>query len=151
MLNPKQWLGNYRIMPLHDLLDTADPHRAGSFTSPYLASPDVLELDKRVACLSPLGVNLLLQRWVYHNSRAVVPTWKYDDAVSAQYEEADSIEEWCAIREGRGVDITAATIEADKWLCDDGGSGVRRRDLLENRQHRSSIRKAMRRAAKELG
>lgn len=146
-----QWSGNYRLMPLPELVDAGEQHYAGSFTSPYLAIPDSLDLAKRVACMSTLGVNLLLQRWVYYNSRVVVPTRNYDEAVSAQYEEADSIEEWCSIREPHGITVAAATIEAATWLSDDGGGGIARRVQLENRQYRSNIRKAMRRYVKGLG
>jgi hypothetical protein len=151
LLAQSQWLGNYRLMPLPELVDGDEPHHAGSFTSPYLVIPDSLDLTKRVACMNPLGVNLLLQRWVYYNSRAAVPTWKYDDAVSAQYEEADGIEEWCGIRELQGISSAAATIEAEAWLSDDGGGGIARRIQLENRQYRTNIRKAMRKYVKGLG
>ena len=145
-----QWRGNYRLMPLPELVD-GKQHHPGSFTSPYLVIPDSLDLTKRVACMNTLGVNLLLQRWVYHNSRAAVPTWKFDDAVSAQYEEADGIEEWCNIREPQGITVAAATIEAAAWLSDDGGGGISRRVQLENRQYRSNIRQAMRKYVKGLG
>jgi hypothetical protein len=151
LLVQSQWRGNYRLMPLPELVRGDQPHYAGSFTSPYLVIPDSLDLSKRVACMNPLGVNLLLQRSVYHNSRAVVPTWKFDDAVSAQYEEADGIEEWCSIREPQGISVAAATTEAATWLSDDGGGGIGRRVQLENRQYRSNIRKAMRRYVKGLG
>ena len=151
LLTQNDWLGNYRLMPLPELVDGIEPHHAGSFTSPYLVIPDSLDLTKRVACMSPLGVNLLLQRWVYHNSRAAMPTWKYDEVVSAQYEEADGIEEWCSIRESRGINVTAAMIEAAAWLSDDGGGGIARRVQLENRQYRPSIRKAMLKYVKGLG
>jgi len=125
-------------------------HHAGLFTSLHLATPDALESATRAACLSLLGVNILLQRWVYHNSRVVVPTRRYNDVVGAQYEEADGIEEWCATRMGHGVDLSSATREADGWLSSDGGSGISRRRLLENPQYRSSIRKSMRRHAAGL-
>jgi hypothetical protein len=100
--------------------------------------------------MSPFGVNLLLQRWVYYNSRAAVLSTKFDDATSAQYEEADAIEEWCETRQKRNVTIADAAIEATAWLDDTGGSGVPRRQMLENPQWRSGIRKAMRRYAREL-
>ena len=150
LLAQSEWRGHYGLMPLPELVDGNGLHFAGSFTSPYLAIPSSLDLTKRVACMNPMGVNLLLQRWVYHNSRAVVPTWMYDDAVSAQYEEADGIEEWCSIREPHGISVAAATIEVEAWLSDDGGGGIARRVQLENRQYRPNIRKAMRRYVKGL-
>lgn len=151
MLAQSQWQGNYRLMPLPELIeDDPDGHFAGIFTSPYLVIPHSLDPKKRVACMTPLGVNSLLQRWVFYNSRAAIPTGLYDDATSAQYEEADGIEEWCTTRQPNGVTIADATIEATRWLNHDGGSGVKRRVMLENRQYRSGIRKAMRKFAREL-
>ena len=144
-----EWQGNYRLMPLPELV-APESHYVGLFTSLYLAIPDSLEPAKRIACLSPVGVNLLLQRWVFHNSRVVVPTWKYDDVLSSQYEEADLIEEWCEIRSIKKIEIAAATREAAAWFDDDGGSGVKRRVMLENRQYRAQIRKAMRKYAQSL-
>lgn len=69
-------------------------HQAAFFDEPYLVGPDDLDLDKRVACMSQTGVNLLLQRWVHHNSRAVIPTATYQEVSSPAYEETDLIEEW---------------------------------------------------------
>lgn len=58
-------------MPLPDLKpnSTTDKqkHHAAYFDALYLADPE--RLGPRIACLEPLGVNLLLQRWVHHNSR----------------------------------------------------------------------------------
>ena len=151
LLKQSQWLGFSRVMPLPDLVDSSDePHRAALFTSCYLVIPDSLDPVKRVACMTQFGVNLLMQRWVFHNSRVVVPTWKYNEVVSAQYEEADGIEDWCEIRASQGVRTSEATLEASSWLDDDGGGGVSRRQLLENPQYRSHVRKAMRKYAKDL-
>lgn len=146
-----RWKGNYRVMPLPELVPGSEnEHYSGLFLEACLVIPDALAADKRIACMSPSGVNLLLQRWVYHNSRAAIATSKYDDATSAQYEEADAIEDWCDIRRGKGISIEDATTEAVNWFSDDGGGGVPRRVLLENRQYRSNIRKAMRKYCKQL-
>lgn len=150
LFKQSEWLGNYRLMPLPELTDGDPPHFSGAFTSPYLVIPNSLDPKKRVACMSPYGVNLLLQRWVYHNSRAAILTKIYDDATSAQYVEADGIEEWCTTRQNRGISIDEATLEATGWLNDKAGSGVPRRDMLDNPQWRSNVRKAMRKFAREL-
>ena len=144
-----QWQGNYKIMPLPYLTNEENPHHVADFMSMYLAISDSLELCKRVASMSPSGVNLLLQRFVYHNSRGVLPTWKYNEVTSGPYEEADCIEEWCAIRVPQGLTVEAASVEAAKWLDDDGGSGVTRRSLLENPQHRPGVRSSYARSTLE--
>ena len=151
LLQPSEWTGFARLMPLPELV-TNDPQDswAAQFTSCYLAIPDSLALDKRVACMTLPGVNLLMQRWVFHNSRVVVPTWKYDEAVNAQYEEADGIEEWCDIRTGQGIKVVEAAAEANQWLNEDITGGIKRRRLLEDPQYRSSVRKEMRKRPKEL-
>jgi hypothetical protein len=136
-------------MPLPEMTG-GELHYVASFTSIYLAIPDSLMAANRVACLSPTGVNLLLQRWVCHNSRVVVPAWKYDEVVSAQYEEADMVEDWCDIRSSRRVSVADATAEATAWLDDDGGSGVKRRLMLDRPAFRAPMRKALRKQAKAL-
>jgi hypothetical protein len=53
-------------MPLPELipvLETGKRHQAAFFNELYLVGADDLTLDKRFACLSQTGVNLLLQRW----------------------------------------------------------------------------------------
>ena len=150
LYSESEWQGNYKIMPLPRLTNEENRHYVADFMSMYLAISDSLQLGRRAASMSPSGVNLLLQRFMYHNSRAVLPTWKYNEVTSGPYEEADCIEEWCAIRVPKGLTVEEASVEAAKWLDDDGGSGVTRRSLLENPQHRSSVRKAMKKYARAL-
>ncbi len=149
LYRPREWKGNYKLMPLPELRSGEKSHFSARFTSPLLASAEDLNVERRVACMSPVGVNLLLQRWVYHNSRAAIHSSVYDDAVSAQFEEADAIEEWCTTRAKVGVSLGDATSEADAWLSDSSASGIPPRVQMENRQYRTTIRKTMRRAAKE--
>lgn len=145
-----EWQRNYKIMPLPHLTEASLPHYAAAFTQMYLAISDSLNLSKRVASMSLTGVNLLLQRFMYHNSRAALPTWKYNEVISGPYDEADCIEEWCGIRVPKGLSVDEASIEATKWFDDDGGSGVPRRWLLDDPQLRPQVRKAMKRFAREL-
>lgn len=75
-------------MPLPELVPTATSgrrHQAAFFDELYLVAPDDLVPEKRVACLSQTGVNLMLQRWINHNSRAVVPTGTYQEVSSPSY------------------------------------------------------------------
>jgi len=148
----QQWQGNYKLMPLPKLVETSDEfaHQAALFTSSFLTTPDWLEVDRRVASLDRVGVNLLLQRWVFHNSRVVANTAKFDEVTSGPYEEATLIEEWCEVRAAKRVPAKDATEEANAWLDDKGDIDIRRRDHLENPQYRSRIRKKMRQAATAL-
>lgn len=93
--------------------------------------------------MSQRGVNLLLQRWVHHNSRVIVPTYDYQDVTSPQYEEADIIEEWCIDREDDDVSLDNATVEIDAWLTGDKGP-TSPRARLDDPQQQSAIRREVR-------
>jgi len=146
-LKPGKWTGSGKLMPLPELRPEAASGKkdyAAFFDSTHHVHPE--DLGKRIACLSPRGVNLLLQRWVYHSSRVVVPTFTYNDAVSSVYEEADIVEEWCeqAMEAGRTLD--EARMDASAWLSEPAGD-LTRRKALEDPQRRGTIRKAARAAA----
>jgi hypothetical protein len=149
----ENWTGHVGKMPLPELipsLETGKRHQAAFFDEPYLVGPDDLALDKRLACLSQTGVNLLLQRWVHHNSRVVVPTATYQEVSSPAYEEADLIEEWCEERVEAALAIHEAAVEAMKWLREDTDGGVTRQRMLEDPQNRSTVRRQMRAALRQL-
>lgn len=135
------WRGNFSLMLLPGL--RPQEHAAADFGEPCVISPDQLAAGHRVACLSALGINLLLQRQVHRTSRVVVPTLQFQVANEGVYEEADLIEEWCLDRGDQGVDSLAATSECVAWLREQV-NGVRRQDLLRDPQKRSTVRKEMR-------
>lgn len=148
----EDWTGHVSKMPLPDLnpsVTSGKRHQAAFFDEPYLVGPDDLDLGKRIACLSQTGVNLLLQRWIHHNSRAVIPTATYQEVSSPAYEEADLIEEWVEERLEAGLDLGEATVEAVKWLREDAGGGVMRQRLLEDPQNRSTVRQQLRAALRQ--
>ena len=143
----KQWTGSYRVMPLPDLMPDAEGagrHQAALLDEIYLASPGALQDGIRVACLSQLGVDLLMQRWVNHNSRVIVPTWQYLEVTGGPYEEADLVEEWCEDQMAAGLTTEEAEAEALKWIREENSSGVMRQKLLSDPQQRSTVRKEMR-------
>ncbi|OBK13969.1 hypothetical protein [Mycobacterium asiaticum] len=149
ILTPSKWAsGHFKQMPLADLIpgteDKASQHYSAMLHMPHLATPAELQAATRIACMSQTGVNLLLQRWVHHNSRAIVATHLYQEVSSAQFEEADITEDWCIDREEDGVDIATATTQIDAWLSSATDDGSTHRDLLKNPQKRSHVRKAMR-------
>lgn len=145
LLPPSQWVEKFfRQLPLAELVAGATPkHFAAFFDRYHLIRRKDLELDHRVATMSQRGVNLLMQRWVHHNSRMVVPTQEYQKVTSAQYDEADIIEEWCIDREDDGVSLDDATVEIDTWLTGDK-STTSPRARLEDPQQRSAIRREVR-------
>jgi hypothetical protein len=134
-------------MPLPELLpsvDTDERHQAAIFNEIYLASSESLGAGTRVACLSHLGVNLLLQRWVHHNSRLIPTTRDFTAVTVGPYEEADLVEEWCNQEVSDSVTIEQATTEAVKWLRQKRpGASLTRQEMLTDSQQRSTVRREM--------
>jgi hypothetical protein len=151
VIPPDEWRGYGKSMPLPELIPpvaTGRRNQAGFFDELHLVGPQAL--TDRIACLSQLGVNLLLQRWIHHNSRVVVPTFTLNAVTSGVFEEADLIEDWCEDRIASEVTVEQATKECVAWLREDGGGGVMRQKMLEDPQNRSGIRKQMRTALRAL-
>lgn len=145
LLPPSQWVEKfYRQLPLADLVaEDKSKHYAAYFDRHHLIKRTDVVLDHRIATMSQRGVNLLMQRWVHHNSRMVVPTQEYQKVTSAQYEEADIVEEWCIDREEDGVALDGATVEIDSWLTGDKSSPSPRA-RLDDPQQRSAVRREVR-------
>ncbi len=143
LLRPSKWTGFTRVMPLPDLLpEESGPerHQAAFFNDLNLVAPAML--GRRIAVLSARGVNLLLQRWLHHNSRVVVPTGDFLRAVGGPFEEADLVEEWC--EELPDVDPAESAAECLGWLRQTQPDGTMRQRMLEDEQNRSAIRREMR-------
>lgn len=151
-LHPSQWAGgSYKQLPLAELQQGGKPADfAAFFIKHHLVTPAELDAADRVACLSQRGVNLLMQRWVNHNSRVVVPTQMYQEVSAPQFEEADMMEDWCTDREDDGITVEAATVEIDNWLSWEDANGVLRRDRLKDEQDRSGLRRELRGHLKAL-
>lgn len=127
---------------------------SGSFSATFTDCDVVLSASliagNRVASLSQFGVNILLQRWVHHNSRAIIPSHDYQNVTSAEYEEADLTEDWCDERTLLGVDLATATKEAHDWFRTESGPAGSEtwQSLLQDPQQRSVVRRAMRAEAR---
>jgi hypothetical protein len=147
ILPPDKWGTSGKLMPLPDLfanLTSSRRHQAALFDNTFHVHPS--DLVNRIACLSPRGVNLLLQRWVYHSSRVVVPSSDFNAAVSPVYDQADIIEEWCGIAMASGRTLDEATQDAHAWLREVEG-GLTRERALQAPERRAPIRRQARAAA----
>ena len=149
---PPAWeTRHYKLMPLVDLRPgTEPPHYAAFFIDLHVVPRENFDLERRYACLTQKGVNLLMQRWAHHNTRAVVDTPRFQEVTAAQYEEADMIEEWCLDREDDGIGPPDAQREIDAWLSESVVGSQRRRELLADPQQRSALRKAQRQFLREV-
>lgn len=144
-LNADQWTGNYRVMPLPTLGFGGESHSRIAFVKLDVVSDKQLLEAQRLACLSEVGVNLLLQRWVHHNSRVVVPTHDYQEATGGPFEEAELVEEWCDKFVADGHRLAECQMAAHDWLRGkEPGMQETRQQLLEVPEHRSSVRRALR-------
>ena len=75
--------GNYNRMFLPAPYPGADGKAspcAAFFDASYHVSPEQLGAGNRIACLTPVGINLMLQRRVKHFSRVTVKTMDFMDA-----------------------------------------------------------------------
>lgn len=144
MATLKQWQGSYNLMPLNAVQTRRpDDHYAAFFDRLYTVAPDQLVLTKRIACMQILGISLLMQRWIYHNSRVAIPTPRFTMVFKARYAEADGIEDYCKVRRQMRVKVPEAEKEASEWLdalSDD--TGRPRRELLdETKNHKTMVKR----------
>jgi len=107
---------------------------------------DELEAGTRIAILSSRGVNLLVQRWLHHNSRVVVPTITINVQTAGPFEEADLIQEACEDLTAAGIAIDIASANVDQWLRESAGeNATSNREMLADPQQRSAVRSSLRR------
>lgn len=144
-----QWERNYTLMPLpmmNDGPESDDENLAGFFVEPVLVRAADLDKAKRRACMTPEGVALLLQRWVHHNSRGIIPRWRYERIIRVPYMESNAIADWCEVR-GPDIGVEAAELEAERWLSAQDEYGSPRRLMIDVEHVRAKFRKTMRKAA----
>lgn len=133
--------GHFKVMPLPGLMGG---HYAASFDEIGLVASEVLTDKARVACLTPFGINLLQQRFVWHLTRFLAPTHRLGEASEAVFEEADLCEEWVAAASESGVPPEEAASSFHEWIRESDGSGASRQSLLTEPQRRAGIRREMR-------
>ena len=130
-------------MPLPAVLPDGQKYSI-DFLALDLVGPDGLLNDcERIAILSEQGVNLLLQRWVHHNSRVVVKTITFNEQISGPFAEADLQAEWMTELDGTDSGTSLAFHE---WVRGHAGdsAGVSRQSLLDDPQTRAGVRRQMR-------
>jgi hypothetical protein len=89
------WNGNFRMMALPNLLeDPRERQFVVEFDNIGSVMTQSLDLDKRVACLSDLGVLILQQRLAHHFTRSVIETDTLFDQCANVLTEAELLEDW---------------------------------------------------------
>lgn len=141
---PTNWAeGHFKKFFLPDLLGDGTNFSA-TFASPVVRSAADVASAERLAILSPQGVNLLLQRWVHHNTRVAIPTPTLNDVTVGPFEEADLVGDVCADLVEKGGSRAKAEVLLDAWLGESHQGGSDRRTALEDPQQRSVIRQQAR-------
>ena len=78
------------------------------FNRPLVLETSAAHKMHRVAIMDRLGVNLLLQRWVHHNSRVVIKTVTYDRQSTGPYAEVDLVQDMVTDLLAEGLDEKVA-------------------------------------------
>ncbi|MCC2319731.1 hypothetical protein [Cellulomonas xiejunii] len=146
---PRSWKGHYRLMPLPGL---SVPREAlvADFTLIDIVRPEELESAKRYAILSQVGVNLLLQRWIHHNTRALVDSSTINDVTIGPFDEADLSADWLRDCAGAALDRSESAKALDEWFSyRTSKKSPSRRETLANSQARSGLRAEFRRALRD--
>jgi len=141
--------GNVGLMPLPGLLEAGQLWVARLDDIGKALTADILA-GVRIACLSPFGVNLLQQRFIFRLTRHEVPTYLLQEVSAHVFEEADLLEEWsdtvCAA--GASQEQAAASFEA--FVRADYGGGKTLQSDLRDPQRRSTVRSACRAEAERM-
>ena len=143
----RMWKGHFGLMPLPNLL--GEPHAVYFDQIGLVPTADLAE-KTRVACLTPLGINLMQQRYIWYLTRFEVPTFKLNDVCGAVFEEADLCEEWAIERTDTSAGIAEAHLEFHDWIRITDESGSSRQIGLSDPQRRAGIRRTMRQHLKTL-
>ena len=133
--------GHFRVMPLPDLLGS---HHSARFDEIGLVESSSLEQSSRMACMTPQGVHLLQQRFIWYLTRFLAPTHLLAEVTEAVFEEADLHEEWVGKAIAHGIEPQHAAEAFHNWIRSSDESGSRRQDQLARRDRRPGLRRQMR-------
>lgn len=133
--------GHFKVMPLPEL---AGEHQAARFEDMGLVESASLLSERRIACLTPYGIHLLQQRFIWYLTRFSVPTHRLAEATEAVFEEAELEEEWVSRAAESGAARQASVEAFHQWIRSPDQSGSSRQEQLGDPQRRAGIRRAMR-------
>jgi hypothetical protein len=130
--------GFYDRMPLPELRGPGEEFAAAWLDRLGRAARDDVLGSDRIACLSPVGVNMVQQRLVFHMTRVEVPTSIFWEAFAHTYEEADLLEEWTEDL-GDLLSPRDAAAEFELWIRDES-----RQERLRDPRQRGPVRADLR-------
>ena len=133
--------GHFKVMPLPELLGT---HHSAQLDEIGLVKSGSLAERMRVACMTPYGVHLLQQRFIWYLTRFLAPTHRLAEVTEAVFEETDLQEEWVERSASRGNDPQSAAEAFHEWIRSPDSSGVPHQDQLRRADLRAGVRRQMR-------
>ena len=133
--------GHFKVMPLPDL---SGGHHSARFDEIGLVESSSLEQAPRMACMTPYGVHLLQQRFIWYLTRFLAPTHRLAEVTEAVFDEADLHEEWVGKSMSHGIETQQAAEAFHDWIRSADESGARRQDQLAMRDRRPGLRRQMR-------
>ncbi len=135
-----QWRdGYFRVMPLPDL-DAAGGQFAAFLEDLEPVDSIALDVADRVACLTPRGINFLMQRLVFNMTRVAVGTHRFNEACGPVFDEIEIVEEWRDQAAGAALDPAEAATACHEWLREAEG-GVTRQERLGDPQMSPKVRR----------
>lgn len=91
---PQAWKGHYRVLPLPELRGEGSGPYAARLTEFGMVARDELDLDRRLCCLTELGVVLLQQRFFHNQSRVKVGRERLFEASAPVFTEVELWTQW---------------------------------------------------------
>ncbi len=88
------WKGHYRVMPLPELRGSGGEPYAARLTEFGMVAQDELDVDRRMCCLTELGVVLLQQRFFHNQSRVRVGRDTLFEASAPVFAEVELWTQW---------------------------------------------------------
>lgn len=88
------WKGHYRVMPLPELRGEGSGPYAARLMEFGMVARDDLDLDRRLCCLTELGVVLLQQRFFHNQSRVKVGRDRLFEASAPVFTEVELWTQW---------------------------------------------------------
>lgn len=134
--------GHFKVMPLPELNGR---HCVASFEQMGVVNSESLVRDRRIACLSPYGIHLMQQRFIWYLTRFLVPTHRLAETTVSVFEEADLQEEWVNQETQRGINQAASTAAFHAWIRSPDETTMSPQDQLADPQRRAGVRRAMQR------
>jgi hypothetical protein len=149
------WKGHYRVMPLPELRGEGGESYAARLTEFGMVAQHELDLDRRLCCLTELGVVLLQQRFFHNQSRVKVTRDRLFEASAPVFTEIELWTQWneqlaeprVQAGEERAAVLADEAQEFDGLMCSEHPEAPDLRAALNVTRLRSDVRRRVLAAA----